>query len=123
MYNQIFVMTKIQMTKRLSRSVINQCIEDALEITKLFHYYLPPFAGWTCQDWIGMGKEYDEIRRCMLGWDVTDFGSFDFHNIGRVLFTARNGRLDDSRYPKEYAEKLLIDPENQRAPAHFHKSK
>jgi D-lyxose ketol-isomerase len=59
----------------------------------------------------------------MLGWDVTDFGSGDFVNIGRVLFTLRNGRSNDPRYPKSYAEKLLIDPENQRAPAHFHRSK
>ena len=28
-----------------------------------------------------------------------------------------------AHYPKPYAEKLLIDPENQRAPAHFHRSK
>ena len=24
------------------------------------------------------GKEYDEIRDNMLGWDITDFGSGDF---------------------------------------------
>src|SRR5690606_7275504 len=104
-------MVKTEMTDRLSRSVINRSIDDALEITKLFNFSLPQFANWTCMDWEGLGEEYDEIRRCMLGWDVTDFGSFDFHNIGRVLFTARNGKLDDSRYPKEYAEKVLIDPE------------
>jgi hypothetical protein len=59
----------------------------------------------------------------MLGWDVTDFGSNDFNNIGRTLFTMRNGKLNSSLFPKEYAEKILIDPENQRAPAHYHRSK
>jgi D-lyxose ketol-isomerase len=59
----------------------------------------------------------------MLGWDVTDFGSDDFENIGRVLFTLRNGKPGEARYPKPYSEKLLIDPEDQRAPAHFHRSK
>ena len=59
----------------------------------------------------------------MLGWDVTDFGSKDFEHIGRTLFTLRNGNLHDSRYPKSYAEKLILDPEGQRAPAHFHRTK
>ena len=59
----------------------------------------------------------------MLGWDVTDFGSGDFEHIGRTLFTLRNGRHDDPRYPKSYAEKFILDPEGQRAPAHFHRSK
>lgn len=59
----------------------------------------------------------------MLGWDVTDFGSGDFARIGRTLLTLRNGRVGDERYPKSYAEKLLLNPEGQRAPAHFHRSK
>ncbi len=59
----------------------------------------------------------------MLGWDVTDFGSGQFPQIGRTLFTLRNGRLGDPRYPKSYAEKFILDPEGQRAPAHFHRSK
>lgn len=54
---------------------------------------------------------------------MTDFGSGRFEEIRRVLFTLRNGRSNDTRYPKTYAEKLLIDPENQRGPGHFHRSK
>ena len=84
---------------------------------------LPEFAFWTIDDWLKVGAEADEIRNCMLGWDVTDFGSGDFKNIGRTLFTLRNGRHNDPRYPKSYAEKFILDPEGQRAPAHFHKSK
>ena len=105
------------------RSDINLSIDLAHEIIKHFGAYLPPFAYWTPKKWESAGIEFDEIRHCMLGWDVTDFGSKDFHNIGRTLFTVRNGKLNNRRYPKEYAEKILIDPENQRAPAHFHRSK
>ena len=59
----------------------------------------------------------------MLGWDVTDFGSGRFEQIGRTLFTLRNGTTRQPGYTKIYAEKLLFDPEGQRAPAHFHRSK
>jgi D-lyxose ketol-isomerase len=36
------------------------------------------------------GKEYDEIRDNYLGWDITDFGSGDYHKQGLFLFTLRN---------------------------------
>ena len=107
----------------LKRSDINMSIELSHAIIKQFGVYLPPFAYWSPGQWSMAGKEYDEIRNCMLGWDVTDFGSKDFINTGRILFTLRNGKLNNGIYPKEYAEKLLIDPEHQRAPAHFHRSK
>ncbi len=107
----------------LKRSIINESIDIAKHIVKHFDMKLPEFYNWSPEQWEVAGPEYDEIRDCMLGWDVTDFGSKDFYNIGRVLFTLRNGRNGQYGYPKEYAEKLLIDPENQRAPAHFHLSK
>ncbi len=94
-----------------------------MDVIKHFNFHLPDFAYWKTADWHKAGDEYDEIRNCMLGWDVTDFGSNDFRKIGRILFTLRNGKFGNINYPKEYAEKLLIDPQNQRAPAHFHKSK
>lgn len=108
---------------KLKRSDINSSIDLSHKIIKHFGVYLPPYAYWNPEQWATAGKEYDEVRNCMLGWDVTDFGSKDYNNIGRILFTLRNGKLNDTTYPKEYAEKLLIDPEHQRAPAHFHRSK
>ena len=108
---------------KLTRSIVNQSVDVALAVTRYFHFHLPAFAYWNVNDWPAARDEYDEIRDCRLGWDVTDFGSNDFSNIGRVLFTMRNGRFGDTNYPKEYAEKLLIDPQNQRAPAHFHQNK
>ena len=107
----------------MKRSDIENAIRTALEVCGQFQFALPPFAQWSRGDWMSAGAEWDEVRDCMLGWDVTDFGSGRFEEIGRVLFTLRNGRSNDPRYPKTYTEKLLIDPENQRAPAHFHRSK
>ncbi|MFD1144260.1 D-lyxose/D-mannose family sugar isomerase [Larkinella insperata] len=107
----------------LKRSIVNASIATAQEVISHFGMFLPPFAHWTVDQWRAAGPEFNEIRDCMLGWDVTDFGSKDFYTIGRTLFTVRNGRTNHPNYPKQYAEKWLIDPENQRAPAHFHRSK
>lgn len=107
----------------LKRSTINTCIETALTICTYFDFKLPPFAYWKVGEWDSKKGDFSEIQDCMLGWDVTDFGSNNFERIGRVLFTLRNGKSGSKIYPKEYAEKLLIDPENQRAPAHFHRTK
>ncbi len=107
----------------LTRSRIEASIATAKIVFRRFRIALPPIAEWTVGDWEGAGPDYDEVRDCMLGWDVTDFGSRDFPNIGRTLFTLRNGSLNDPRYPKSYAEKLILDPEGQRAPAHFHRTK
>ncbi len=97
-------------------------IDVAIQVFEQFGMRLPPFAFMTVDDWRKAGREYDEIRNCALGWDVTDFGMNDFSLYGRVLFTLRNGK-NNSRYPKSYAEKFILDPEGQRAPAHYHKSK
>jgi D-lyxose ketol-isomerase len=107
----------------LKRSQINASIDLALETFQKHGLHLPPYAYWTVEDWHEKNGDCAEIRDCMLGWDVTDFGSKDFERIGRTLFTLRNGRMNDPRYPKNYAEKFILDPEGQRAPAHFHRSK
>ena len=107
----------------LKRSQINASIRVAKEQFHAFGLHLPPMAYWTVDDWNAKGSECDEIRDCMLGWDVTDFGSGRFEQIGRTLFTLRNGTTKDARYSKKYAEKFILDPEGQRAPAHFHRGK
>ena len=110
---------------QLSRSVINRQVRTAKRVFEHFGIRLPQWAYWTPEQWeeAASNPAYDEVRDCMLGWDVTDFGSRDFHNIGRCLFTLRNGRAGSGEYPKGYAEKLILDPPDQRAPAHFHRSK
>ena len=107
----------------LKRSEINRSIEIARRVFAANGLHLPEFAFRSVAEWDRAGHECDEIRDCMLGWDVTDFGSGDFRKTGRTLFTLRNGRRNDPRYPKSYAEKFILDPDFQCAPAHFHRSK
>lgn len=106
----------------MKRSTVNQVIELAKEAFAAVGFKLPPFAHWTVGDWKSKGPETDEIRLAMLGWDVTDFGQGDFSQIGRTLLTLRNG---SPKFPsgKDYAEKLILDPENQKPPRHFHRHK
>ena len=107
----------------MKRSELNQIMRNAVEFAKNMNFSLPPFAYWGPEDWESKGEEYDEIRENMLGWDVTDFGSNDFHRIGLLMFTIRNGNLNKGEYPKPYCEKLLIVEEEQVTPYHFHWNK
>lgn len=107
----------------MKRSEINALITQSIKFTEKHGFLLPPFAFWTPQEWKQKGKEADEIRDCMLGWDLTDFGQGNFHKVGLVLFTIRNGHLRDKRYKKPYAEKMLIIEERQVCPMHFHWNK
>lgn len=107
----------------MKRSKINRLIKQAIVFSQKHGFLLPPFAFWTPQEWKRKGNEADEIRDCMLGWDITDFGLGQFHKVGLVLFTIRNGRLRDKRYAKPYAEKMLITDKGQICPMHFHGNK
>ena len=107
----------------MKRSELNSVIESAAEFARSHGFLLPPFAFWSPQEWGAKGHEADEIRECMLGWDLTDFGSDDFQRVGLVLFTIRNGHFSDPRYTKPYCEKMLISEEDQITPMHFHWSK
>ncbi len=90
-------------------------------VCEKYSFSLPPFCHFTPEEWQEKGQDYDEIRDCMLGWDVTDFGSDDFERVGASLLTIRNGRLDmKDKYPKVYAEKLIYMKEGQMLPNHFH---
>lgn len=104
----------------MRRSQINAIIKDAEAFIAAFQFALPPFAAWTPEDWSKKGAECEEIRDNMLGWDITDYGLNKFSEVGLVLVTIRNGNQNDRRYPKPYAEKLLISDENQVCPMHFH---
>jgi D-lyxose ketol-isomerase len=108
----------------MKRSTINALIDDAVRILHEHNVRLPPFAYWTPAQWGTKGPECDEIRRCKLGWDITDFGSSDFDRIGLVVFTVRNGHHQIEPYTrKKYAEKILIVRENQHTPTHCHARK
>ena len=107
----------------MKRSEINAIITDAIAFIDRMGFRLPPFAFWSPAEWEERGSEYDEIRDNMLGWDITDFGHGDYAHLGLLLFTVRNGSYNDPRYPKPYAEKILIVGEGQVTPCHFHWSK
>jgi D-lyxose ketol-isomerase len=107
----------------MKRSEINRSIGDAIDFLQNMQFALPPFAYWSPGDWDSKGPEYDEIRRNLLGWDLTDFGGGDFSKIGLFLFTLRNGNLSDPANRKTYAEKILIVNPGQVTPYHYHQSK
>ncbi len=107
----------------MKRSEINSCIRYMENLIQEHRFELPPFCGWTPQDWETKGHEYDEIRDNMLGWDITDFGSGDWEKVGFALITLRNGNQHDPKYKKVYAEKLLMLKEHQQASTHFHWTK
>ena len=107
----------------MKRSEINNILRENIELCRRFSFHLPPWGFWSLEDWAKAGHEYDEVRDCQLGWDVTDFGSGKFREIGLSLFTIRNGHPHLDKYAKPYCEKLLIVGENQYTPYHFHWNK
>jgi D-lyxose ketol-isomerase len=104
----------------MKRSEVNRIIEETIALCREHHFGLPPFAFWSPRDWESKGHDYDEIRDCMLGWDVTDYGSGDYGRVGLLLFTLRNGNAQLPRYTKRYCQKLLVIGEQQYTPYHFH---
>ena len=108
----------------MKRSEINQIIREAEQFLQAHQYILPEFAYWTPKDWAKKGTECTEIRENMLGWDITDYGMGDFSKIGLLLVTVRNGnQKNPEKYPKPYAEKIMIVREEQVTPMHYHWSK
>ncbi len=107
----------------MKRSEINAIIDSSIEFAKSMNFLLPEFAYWTPEDFRSKGSEYDEIFHNMLGWDITDFGSGRFEDVGLVMLTLRNGNYSDERYVKPYAEKMLIVLEGQVTPYHYHSLK
>ena len=105
----------------MKRYEINKALRELEAMCKKYHCYLPPFCSFTPDEWQSKGHEYDEVRECMLGWDITDYGQGKFNELGFSLITIRNGnrKLAD-KYPKVYAEKLLFLKEGQYSPNHFH---
>ena len=107
----------------MKRSEINKLLKDGEKFFEKLSFKLPPFGYWEPARWKVNKVKAEEIRKCGLGWDLTDFGSRDFHKIGLLAFTIRNGILGDKKYKKTYAEKIMIVEPNQVTPLHFHWSK
>jgi D-lyxose ketol-isomerase len=105
----------------MKRSEINQLILEALDFFNTMKFRLPPWGYWSPEDWKAKKETAKEVIRNQLGWDLTDFGSGDFHSRGLLLFTIRNGNIEHDG--KSYAEKIMIVEENQVTPTHFHWTK
>ena len=105
----------------MKRSEINKALKELESACQKYSCFLPPFCHFTPEEWKEKGHEYDEVRDCMLGWDITDYGLGNFDKAGFSLITLRNGNLKQKdKYPKPYAEKLLYLKEGQYAWNHFH---
>jgi len=107
----------------MKRSEINKNIKMAKELMETHHFKLPKWAHWSPEDWVDNGTEIREIKECMLGWDITDFGLGNFQQQGLTLFTIRNGNLANPDNLKSYAEKIMMVQVDQVTPMHFHWSK
>ncbi|MER3483139.1 MAG: D-lyxose/D-mannose family sugar isomerase [Meiothermus sp.] len=109
----------------MKRCEVNQIIRDGEAFVQQHGFILPPFARWTPQDWENKGPEAREIAEHALGWDVTDFGLGQYDKKGVLLFTIRNGALENLRTMKgkTYCEKILICGVDQLVLHHYHKSK
>jgi D-lyxose ketol-isomerase len=109
-------------TAVVKRSEINAIMRRAGQFLAERRFPLPPFAGWTPEEWRRKGAEAREIVENQLGWDITDFGSGDFARRGLFLFTLRNGQTANLQTleGKTYAEKVMIVEVGQVTPLHFH---
>lgn len=109
----------------MKRSEINRIVAEAEAFFEGFSHKLPPFARWSETEWTAGAASARAILDRRLGWDVTDFGRGDFGRFGLLLFTVRNGRLEDLAAGKGevYAEKSMIARDGQTTPMHRHLSK
>ena len=105
----------------MKRSEINRAIRMIDALAAENKIALPPFCSFSPQDWETLSHEYDEIRDNKLGYDITDYGADSFEKLGFTLITLRNGNVSaPEKYPKPYAEKLLMVLPGQYSPLHFH---
>ena len=101
----------------MNRSAINRSIAEATRFFSDHCFLLPPFAHWTPEEWRRRGSEADEVRFLRLGWDVTDYSSGRFDELGTTLFTLRNGSRAGG---KVYAEKIMLLRAGQATPFLYH---
>ena len=104
----------------MKRSEINANIKWAEEFLAANNIRLPEMAYWTVNDWKRNSNRLETVRKVELGWDITDFGSGDFANVGAVLYTVRNGLVDEPKTGVPYCEKYIVMKEGQRLPCHYH---
>lgn len=103
----------------MKRSQINALQREAVQFFATHQFPLPPWALWRRKNWAENKARVEEIKALRLGWDLTDFGLGDFYRNGLLLFTLRNGILNQPG-AKDYAEKIMLVRAKQVTPLHFH---
>lgn len=106
----------------MKRSEINSLLENAGEMFNRYGFSLPSFAHWSPAEFAVHQSSAAHLIQSRCGWDVTDYGAGRFDEMGLVLFTLRNGILNDLNAGRGmcYAEKLLISRQDQTSPMHTH---
>ncbi len=104
----------------MKRSEINRSLRWAKDFLEANNHRLPPMAYWDMDTWRVHKAQLDTVKRTMLGWDITDFGTGNFAEIGAVLYTIRNGLLADPSVGVPYCEKFILMKDGQRLPKHYH---
>ena len=104
----------------MKRSDINKNIRWAEELCKKYSITLPDFARYAPSREGMADPDRINIVKTMLGWDITDFGTGNFPEIGAVLYTVRNGLVDEPNVGVPYCEKYILMKEGQRLPKHYH---
>lgn len=107
----------------MKRSEINAVIREFEDLLAEYRIFLPPFLGFTPEEWAEKGHDYDEVRNNALGWDITDYGKGDFARFGLALVILHNGPISHFKYVKNHTEKIMMIRENQISPNHFHWNK
>ena len=109
----------------MKRSEVNQIMRRADDFIRSFDFRLPPFAGWSPEEFARRKGDAGAFVEARLGWDITDFGRGAFDDFGIVLFTLRNGKAADLARGRGmlYAEKLLLCLPGQMNPTHRHNIK
>lgn len=104
----------------MKRSEVNKALVWAKDLLKKNNIRLPRYAYWDMEKWHENKDSLDTIKKVMLGWDISDFGTGKFDEIGAVLFTVRNGDLNHPDVGVPYCEKYILQKEGQRLPKHYH---
>ena len=92
----------------MKRSAVNWAIAWAKDYLHKNNIHLPEYAYWPLETWKANAGKLDTVRKVMLGWDITDYGLNDFEHIGSVLYTVRNGSINDKSVGVPFCEKYIV---------------
>lgn len=104
----------------MKRSEVNAELKWAKDLLEKNNIRLPETAYWSMADWQANRLKAETIRKVMLGWDISDYGLGTFGVLGAVLYTVRNGLMDDRKVGVPYCEKYIIMRNSQRLIDHYH---